>query len=127
MASSAAMGAQDQPTVQLREKGSLSPSFALSSQAVVFLPEEHRRQSSKGEENRSNTFQILSRQEDRAQVVVFDERADLRADRGTIKAHHKELTHLPGIATWLVSIISCMVTAASGIKTSRRGNSLNRE
>lgn len=56
--------------------------------------------------DRSNTFQILSRQEDRTQMVVFDERADLRADRGAIEAHHKELAHLPGIATWLVSMIS---------------------
>lgn len=59
-------------------------------------------------------------------MVVFDERADLRADRGAIEAHHKELAHLPGIATWLVSKISYMVTAASGAETSRRGNSLNR-
>ena len=76
--------------------------------------------------DRSNTFQILSRQEDRTQMVVFDERADLRADRGAIKAHHKKLAHLPGIATWMVSMISYMVTAASGVETSRRGNSLNR-
>lgn len=46
-------------------------------------------------------------------MVVFDERADLRADRGAIEAHHKELAHLPGIATWPVSMISYMVTAAS--------------
>lgn len=32
-------------------------------------------------------------------MVVLDERANLRTDRGTIEAHHKELAHLP--ATWV--------------------------
>lgn len=59
-------------------------------------------------------------------MVVFDERADLRANGSTIEAHHKELAHLPGIATWLVSMIKHIITAASGIETSRKGNSLNR-
>jgi hypothetical protein len=59
-------------------------------------------------------------------VVVFDERANLRANGSTIEAHHKELAHLPGIATWLVSTIMHIIIAASGVETSRRGNSLNR-
>lgn len=59
-------------------------------------------------------------------MVVFDERSDLRANGSTIEAHHKELAHLPGIATWLVSMIMHIITAASGVETSRRGNSLNR-
>jgi hypothetical protein len=33
----------------------------------------------KRREEKSDTFQVLSRQKDGAQVVVFDERADLRA------------------------------------------------
>lgn len=28
-------------------------------------------------------------------MVILDERADLRVDGGSIKAHHKELPHLP--------------------------------
>ena len=32
-------------------------------------------------------------------MVILDERADLWADRGPIKAHHKELAHLP-VEAW---------------------------
>lgn len=28
-------------------------------------------------------------------MVVLDERADFRRNRGAIKAHHKQLAHLP--------------------------------
>lgn len=55
-------------------------------------------------------------------MVVLNERADLRADRGTIKAHHKELAHLP--ATWPVSISPSL--PCSGCQVSQYGNSLNR-
>lgn len=44
---------------------------------------------------RSNTFEVLSGQQNVAQVVVLDERADLRVDGGAIEAHHKQLAHLP--------------------------------
>jgi hypothetical protein len=54
-------------------------------------------------------------------MVVFDERADLRADRGAIEAHHKELAHLPGIATWPVSMISYMVTLLQALKHPEEG------
>ena len=40
------------------------------------------------------TFKILRAQQDRAKMVVLDERSDLRIDGGPIKAHHKELAHL---------------------------------
>lgn len=54
-------------------------------------------------------------------MAVLDEGADLRADRCTIKAHHKELTHLP--ATWHVS--TYIDLAHLRCQVSRRGNSLN--
>lgn len=44
----------------------------------------------------NNTFEIFGREKHRAEVVVLNERADLRGDRGAIKAHHKELAHLSG-------------------------------
>lgn len=46
-------------------------------------------------------------------MIVLDERANLRTDRSTIKAHHKELAHLP--ATWRVSGFSQASQSGSGL------------
>lgn len=51
-------------------------------------------------------------------MIVLDERTNLRTDRSTIKAHHKELAHLP--ATWRVSVF------ARSCQASRSGSCLNR-
>lgn len=49
-------------------------------------------------------------------MVILDERADLWADRGPIKAHHKELAHLP----------ATQVSTPCWCQYSQSGNSLNR-
>lgn len=50
-------------------------------------------------------------------MVVLDERANLRTDCSTIKAHHKELAHLP--ATWVSKV-------TTQVSISQSGKSLNR-
>lgn len=49
-----------------------------------------------------STFLVLGGQDDGTKVVVFDQSLDLVINSGTIKAHHKELAHLPVDRSWLV-------------------------
>src|SRR3978361_793659 len=45
--------------------------------------------------DKHDTFQIFCGEQDSPQMIIFNEGSHLRIDFGSIKAHHKQLTHLP--------------------------------
>lgn len=53
-----------------------------------------REQDQQDQEQECSTFQVLSRQQNRAHKILLDQDADLIRHRGAIKAHHKQLAEL---------------------------------
>lgn len=45
------------------------------------------------------TYEVFGRQQNRADMVVLNQDADLIGDGGAIKAHHKQLAQLPALYT----------------------------
>jgi hypothetical protein len=49
----------------------------------------------KGQQRQKTTFEILGRQQNRAEMVVLDEAADLGRDLGAIPSHNQHLANGP--------------------------------
>jgi hypothetical protein len=59
-------------------------------------------------ETLSRTFEVLCRQQDRAQMVLLDERLDVRRDGGSVEAHHKQLALCDApLARPTASVLTC--------------------